>query len=250
MPAAGATVGRDRANRLAASSAECTDRRCKKGGDGPAAGLLPGGGFNPFLCGWTFRKIPVAAARDEFLRTLTAPPPFPDVRRHLCMATEVVCPDCNKLIAPAGSVEELARCHCGEDFSRPSTRAFQPTPETKPKHCYVCGVDLSHQVRLKDHLGRYWCQDCTDAERRAKQREAELKCADCGRIVGATKLFNYDDVRLCRTCMNQRVKESKQKLKQYGAETAAKRSEWNRIKWLAIIATVLIVLATLNQLFG
>lgn len=168
------------------------------------------------------------------------------------MATEVVCPDCNKFIAPPGTVEELARCHCGEDFSSPTTKAFQPTEQTpaKPKHCYVCGIDLSHQVRLKDHLGRYWCQECTDAERRAKRREAELKCADCTRVMSATRLFDYDDVRLCRSCMNQRIKASKQKLKQFGAENAAKRTEWNHIKWLAIIAGVLIVLATLNQLFG
>jgi hypothetical protein len=47
-----------------------------------------------------------------------------------------------------------------------------------------------------------------------------------------------------------RMKAAKQRLKKYGVETAHKRSEINRIKWLAIIAGVLIVLATLNQFFG
>lgn len=173
------------------------------------------------------------------------------------MATEVICPDCNKFIAPPGEVEETVRCHCGDDFSRPSTRSFESTQHgqtaTAPrptKSCYVCGVDLSNQIRLKDHLGRYWCEECTEAERRAKKREAELTCSDCHRMVGATKLFDYDDVRLCRTCMNMRVKAAKAKLKQYGVETAHKRTEINRIKWMAIIAGVLIALATLNMFFG
>jgi len=109
---------------------------------------------------------------------------------------------------------------------------------------------LTNQVRLKDHLGRYWCQECTEAERRAKRREQELKCSDCHRMVGATKLYDYDDVRLCRTCLNMRQKAAQNKLKKYGVETAHKRSEINRIKWMAIVAAVLILLATLNMFFG
>ena len=171
------------------------------------------------------------------------------------MATEVVCPDCNKYIAPKGEVEETVRCHCGDDFSYSGTKAYvAPEPEQeKPrpaKSCYVCGIDLTNQVRLKDHIGRYWCQECTEAERRAKAREAELKCSDCHRMVGASKLYDYDDVRLCRTCLNMRQKAATKRLKTYGVETAHKRSEINRIKWMAIIAGVLILLATLNMFFG
>ena len=168
------------------------------------------------------------------------------------MPTEVVCPDCNKVIAPAGEVEDAVRCHCGDDFSRPSTKPFEPSEEqpraARPaKACYVCGVDLTNQIRLKDHLGRYWCEECTEAERRAKKRESELTCSDCHRMVGATKLYDYDDVRLCRTCLNMRKKAAEAKLTKLGVETAHKRTEINRIKWLAIIAGVLIVLATLNM---
>jgi len=38
------------------------------------------------------------------------------------MATEVVCPDCNKYIAAKGEVDETVRCHCGDDFSYSGTK--------------------------------------------------------------------------------------------------------------------------------
>ena len=35
------------------------------------------------------------------------------------------------------------------------------------KKCYVCGANLAGRVRLKDHLGRYWCKECAAADERA-----------------------------------------------------------------------------------
>src|SRR5262245_20813875 len=106
------------------------------------------------------------------------------------METEITCPDCGKIIAPAGEVAENRRCHCAEEKGRERTvhsvvsgAKLAPTPESaKPaKSCYVCGKDLVGKKRLKDHLGRYWCADCAAADERHKQRDKELRCPDCGR---------------------------------------------------------------------
>jgi hypothetical protein len=79
--------------------------------------------------------------------------------------TEITCPDCGKVIAPAGAVADTRRCRCGEEQKR---KAAAPAGPPKPaKSCYVCGADLVGKKRLKDHLGRYWCQSCADADERA-----------------------------------------------------------------------------------
>src|SRR3954453_16743985 len=104
------------------------------------------------------------------------------------MDTEVVCPDCGKIIAPEGAVEDSRRCRCvEEDFPPPARRAaLDPAaaadaageeganaPDVQKK-CFVCGKDLAGRKRLKDHLGRYWCRECARADRRAKRREEDL----------------------------------------------------------------------------
>src|SRR5688572_9707480 len=100
----------------------------------------------------------------------------------ISMETDVVCPDCGKVIAPEGTVENSLRCRCGESRApkvSPSTVSVRPsisvnvplaaertehaademeadeTPTTKKtKNCYICGKDLTGRIRLKDHLGR------------------------------------------------------------------------------------------------
>ena len=197
------------------------------------------------------------------------------------METDVVCPDCGKVIAPQGAVENALRCRCAENMapkasperltSRP--RIAVPMPPSEPvetaptsskedtdtldapspitsneKRCYVCGADLAGRTRLKDHLGRYWCKECAAADERAKKREEELRCADCSRLFPLHKLQYFQTDRVCSTCYRAREKDLERKISKANAEKKHKHHEWRQLKWMAIAATALILMATIFQL--
>ena len=199
------------------------------------------------------------------------------------METEVTCPDCGKVIAPPGAVDNMLRCRCAENrvaktspdrvSSRPNISISIPEPEpaapappadelkddvdsdgdvagltSTEKKCYVCGADLAGRVRLKDHLGRYWCKQCAAADQRAKRREEELRCADCSRVFPAHKLQYFQTDRVCSSCFKTREKELERKIVKANAEKVHKTHEWVQLKWMAIIAAGLIVIATIFQL--
>jgi len=194
------------------------------------------------------------------------------------METEVTCPDCGKLIAPEGAVDDVLRCRCADNRVPKSSldrvptrpRISVPIPDPAPaasdkddtdtldagaaaltsteKKCYVCGADLAGRVRLKDHLGRYWCKQCAAADERAKRREEELRCADCSRVFPAHKLQYFQTDRVCSTCYKAREKELEKKIVKATAEKKHKEHEWVQLKWMAIIAVGLILIATIFQL--
>ena len=195
------------------------------------------------------------------------------------METEVTCPDCGKVIAPPGTVDNVLRCRCAEqrvpktspDRVPTRPRISVPIPDPAPpappkdendttdedaaaaltsteKKCYVCGADLAGRVRLKDHLGRYWCKECAAADDKRKKREEELRCADCSRVFPAHKLRQFQTDRVCATCYKEREKELERKIVKANAEKLHKSHEWGQLKWMAIIAVGLIVIATIFQL--
>ena len=196
------------------------------------------------------------------------------------METEVTCPDCGKVIAPPGTVDNVLRCRCAEkkvpktspDRVPTRPRISVPIPDPAPaapgdtakddatdddaaaaltsteKKCYVCGANLAGRVRLKDHLGRYWCKECAAADERAKRREDELRCADCSRVFPPHKLQYFQTDRVCATCFRAREKVLEKKIVKFTAEKKHKEHEWLQLKWMAIIVLGLILIATIFQL--
>lgn len=163
-------------------------------------------------------------------------------------ATEVVCPDCGKYIAPKGAVESPLRCRCGDE--EPARPSGAPAPGvSQVKRCYVCSADITNRKRLKDHLGRYWCGECARADHRAKKRAKENQCPDCSRMFAPIKLIEHGDDRVCKQCYKKRLDETRQKLVKLGHAAATKRHEIKHIKWMLIILVVLLVLATYHQFF-
>jgi hypothetical protein len=200
----------------------------------------------------------------------------------------VTCPDCGKVIAPPGAVDSAVRCRCAEKRDRkvspesvssrpnisvpideiarsleePSSSSSSDDKEdtdtldaesaaaltSTEKKCYVCGANLAGRVRLKDHLGRYWCKECAAADARAKKREDELRCADCSRVFPARKLQYFQTDRVCATCYKHREKALEKKIVKATAEKLHKSHEFSKLKWMAIIAVGLIVIATIFQL--
>ncbi len=159
--------------------------------------------------------------------------------------TEVVCPDCGKYIAAKGQVEAAMRCRCADE----AEAASLPSPANQQKTCYVCGNDITHRKRLKDHLGRYWCGECARADERAKRRMAELQCPDCSRMFPPIKLMEYGDEKVCKGCYKVRLDQTQKKLVKMGHAAATKRHEVKHIKWLLAVIIVLVVLATYHQYF-
>ena len=203
------------------------------------------------------------------------------------METHVTCPDCGKVIAPPGEIDNVLRCRCAEnrvsklnperissrpnisvpvdeiarslaepEFSDSDDKSDTDTLDAESnaaltsteKKCYVCGADLAGRVSLKDHLGRYWCKECAAADARAKRREDELRCADCSRVFPAHKLQYFQTHRVCSTCYKAREKVLEKKIVKASAEKLHKSHEWSKLKWMAIIAVGLIVIATIFQL--
>lgn len=181
------------------------------------------------------------------------------------MDTEVVCPDCGKIIAPEGAIENNRRCRCAENDFAPSASGTSLDPVSAAeaadaavaaaasapaveKKCFVCGKDLSGRKRLKDHLGRYWCRECARADARAKKREEDLRCPDCGRVFPADRLVYFQVTRVCKSCYREREKALERKLAKSGIEKGQKRAEWTKIKVMALIAVGLLVLATVAKL--
>jgi len=175
------------------------------------------------------------------------------------MDTEVVCPDCGKIIAPEGAIENSRRCRCAENDFLPSASGTDLDAVDAPnsaaaaapaveKKCFVCGKDLAGRKRLKDHLGRYWCRECAKADERVKRREEELRCADCSRVFPAHKLQYFQVHRVCQTCYREREKSLEKKLLKTGIEKVQKKAEWTKIKIMAAIAVGLLIVATIAKL--
>jgi hypothetical protein len=193
------------------------------------------------------------------------------------METDVICPDCGKVIAPPGAVDNAARCRCGESRGakisaadvpvRPSIRTMPkavmtraaPRQETeaeaavankttKEKKCYVCGADLTGRVRFKDSAGHYWCKDCTSQDK--KKREEETRCPDCGRVFPEEKLVYFQTEKVCSSCFREREKVLEKKIKKAAAEKIHQKAEWGSIKWMSIGAGVLLALGTIGYLMS
>ncbi len=157
-------------------------------------------------------------------------------------STEITCPDCGKVIAPAGTIADNRRCRCGEQLA-----AGTATPVKPQKTCYVCGTNLEGKKRLKDHLGRYWCTRCAAADERTKKKDGEHRCPDCGRRFPEHKLMYFQADRVCQTCYRAREKALERKIAKAGAERVHKSYEFNKLAWLAIVGIGLILLAVLFQ---
>lgn len=71
--------------------------------------------------------------------------------------------------------------------------------EVNAKKCCNCGKDLRGHRRFKDSVG-YWCKDCHRADK-ARHKEPEGRCPDCGRMRPLDKLFAMPDGRqVCSNC--------------------------------------------------
>lgn len=171
------------------------------------------------------------------------------------METDVVCPDCGRVIAAPGAIAEGMRCRCHDAKGAAGIAAVidaeilakQKSTKEGEKSCYVCGASLAGRVRLKDNLGHYWCKQCASADKKQKRREERNTCADCSRPFPKEKLQFFQNVKLCPTCFKAREKVLEKKITKQAAETIHDKHEKKKLLIMGIIAIVLLGLATLSH---
>jgi hypothetical protein len=124
------------------------------------------------------------------------------------------------------------------------------------KLCCVCGKDVAHEKRLKDDRG-YWCMSChrADQVRHAKKavRQTEkihVPCQECGRMVGEEGLTEYEGVRICRRCLEDRRALPKHRKYRPVASSEFERYERTRLLILVGVLVVLMLVILWSRLFS
>lgn len=114
------------------------------------------------------------------------------------------------------------------------------------KRCCQCGKDLRGHRRFKDSVG-YWCKDCHRLDK-ARNKQPEGRCPDCGRMRPLDKLFQASDgTQVCSNCLKERQKE----LEKYAVKEAAEAEEkWQQRKPLYIMLGILILLGVIVVVQG
>jgi DNA-directed RNA polymerase subunit RPC12/RpoP len=72
------------------------------------------------------------------------------------------------------------------------------------KLCARCSRDLTHERRMKDAAGEYYCPPCWSAGAAESGRQAAFLCATCGESFSLQDLSEEGDRFVCRTCLAAR----------------------------------------------
>jgi hypothetical protein len=131
------------------------------------------------------------------------------------------CPECGGLIGGTETTDEGRPCTCFKGVSTASapappasggdTSVMGQQVVAKAKVCCKCGKDLTKKKRLRDSLG-YWCVDCHKADEAANAPKG-VRCADCGRTVAEGAITDYDGIRICGKCLEDRKALAKRERK-------------------------------------
>lgn len=74
-------------------------------------------------------------------------------------------------------------------------------PSTQVKLCSKCGRDITHERRLKDAHGHYWCSDCgVPPELGATASGLISPCPKCHAPTHATQMMRKNGVYVCLAC--------------------------------------------------
>jgi hypothetical protein len=161
----------------------------------------------------------------------------------------LVCPDCGGLIGATETIDQGRPCTC---YKRaPASHSSEPAGAdtsvmgqvvAKGKVCCRCGTDLKGKKRLRDSLG-YWCVECHRADQAANAPKG-VRCADCGRVVAEAALTEYDGIRICVKCLEDR-KELAKRRRRFGKVDDRHYEEHDRkrlILFLCIFAFLLAII--------
>jgi DNA-directed RNA polymerase subunit RPC12/RpoP len=172
------------------------------------------------------------------------------------VSKHVICPDCGGIIGATKVTDEGHPCTCfasdsvlePSGFSLDDEGASPATAGTgAEKVCITCGKDVRGHRRVKDSRG-YQCYACAKAER-AQELGDTVRCPACNRRVRETALLDYEGLRICSRCVQERRDVARQTRKRGVVDQRVyQRQEKSQVVWLLIVLLVLLGLGTLGAL--
>jgi hypothetical protein len=171
------------------------------------------------------------------------------------MSTELVCPDCGGIIG--GSSQDPGRaCTCWSN--KPGLNGLESGSATsgdtviekaaapQAKVCCQCGTDLAGKKRLRDSRG-YWCYACHKLDQEANKPKG-VKCADCGRVVPAAGLADFEGRKICGSCRNDHKEAAVAERRRSGIDTKHYEShDRKRLIWMLVVVVVLLAVIILRH---
>ncbi|MGA3066555.1 MAG: hypothetical protein ABSF29_06880 [Tepidisphaeraceae bacterium] len=171
----------------------------------------------------------------------------------------LICPDCGGLIGATETTDQGKPCVCFKQGSYKKAAAANAEEGAggdtsvmgqvvaRGKVCCQCGVDLTGKKRLRDSLG-YWCVDCHRKDQAANAPKG-VRCADCARVVPEAALTEYDGIRLCPKCLEDR-KAAARRERKFGKvdDKHYQEEDRRRVIVFAIIFAILLLIIILQKL--
>jgi hypothetical protein len=74
------------------------------------------------------------------------------------------------------------------------------------KYCCKCAKEVTHDRRMKDHLGRYWCYECGAADQARRGQGVSMVCPDCKKHFRPTHMLKHGEEYVCEDCHAERLK--------------------------------------------
>ena len=68
------------------------------------------------------------------------------------------------------------------------------------KLCHKCGKDVTHDRRMKDGKGHYWCADCGAVDASINTSGLIAPCPKCHTPTHAKQLIRKDGIYVCEAC--------------------------------------------------
>jgi hypothetical protein len=166
----------------------------------------------------------------------------------------LLCPDCGGVVGASQRTEAGAPCTCFSSARKgPADTDIVPSPDSPEfsaalteKRCRICGMDVAGRRRVKDPSG-YYCYDCYKAEER-RLHEGRVRCRACGRLAKEGVLTEYEGIRMCPQCLEERKELHKQRVQRIGIVTTQKRYEKRQVLALCIAAVVLLLIIFLGRM--
>jgi predicted RNA-binding Zn-ribbon protein involved in translation (DUF1610 family) len=188
------------------------------------------------------------------------------------MSQDTYCPRCGGLIFSTGlDAEQMLPCTCTKtgdpSLVQPARPSGSMAPSSResgsgvatqpvvggPKVCIKCGTDLAGKRRAKDREGNYWCYDCGKKDEVRRHRESlggpVATCSRCSKEVAVINMLSIDGKFVCPRCVrDEREAKNKVEARVSRINSALKAQEWKRLVPLLAIGGVLLLIIILRQL--
>jgi DNA-directed RNA polymerase subunit RPC12/RpoP len=161
----------------------------------------------------------------------------------VAMGTNIMCPECGGLMYSTARVVPRGAKVCQCSAQKSGGGGWHRPGESLVKHkvCVGCGKDVTHDKRMKDHEGQYWCVACGTEDRKKKQSNAHgVMCPDCHLKYPADKLRSIDGTVYCEGCYNIRKRTKADLTKKLGKVGRSQRELFGRKVQVGIAALLLV----------